>query len=184
MIVFHTSVWYIGSLLSQSYELSQENFSLSFIASVRQWMLAGLPVVIISQYIKLKLSRLHILNLYRDVCQLFLSKTGGGGQESDFRRDDWLGSRNWDIQSWWQLKDSGGAGFTCLCPMTHISSVSQTYLHDALRVKLARWGWFLNSVGVKTPSWFSALPPPTSGHLLLTEHRWWPPPELQFGHLT
>lgn len=31
MIVFYTSVWYTGSLLSQSYELSQENFFLVFL---------------------------------------------------------------------------------------------------------------------------------------------------------
>ena len=35
-----------------------------------------------------------MLNLHRDVCQLFLSKTGGGGQESAFRKMTRLGSRN------------------------------------------------------------------------------------------
>jgi len=43
-------------------------------------MLAELIVVIISQYMYVThIIMLYILNLYSDMCQLFLSKTGVGG---------------------------------------------------------------------------------------------------------
>ena len=52
--------------------------------------------------------------------------------------------------------------------MTHISSVSQTYLHDALGVRLARWERFLNSVVLRLPSYFRPYHRPHLSHLLLT----------------
>ena len=43
---------------------------------MRRWMLAEPTVVIISQYVSVKTVMLYALNLYSDVCQLFLNKAG------------------------------------------------------------------------------------------------------------